>query len=134
VLALAAGMRPNGRRVALSRTLAVHALHLTARALRACDAMEITAARVWRIVVHAHPDHSFTVRVWVDGKLLLPDCVACTSATAIAYVAEALIDARQSDELAVRTQGKGGSHAFRAADAAAVGHWLAERMQNDGKR
>jgi hypothetical protein len=89
----------------------------------------VRAPRRWSVVLHRHEDASYTARVWVDGKLLRPDCVGCTDAAALAYAAEALVDARPEDQLALRTQGAGAIRTWDAADAISATRWLAERMQ-----
>lgn len=85
--------------------------------------------RLWNIVVHDHGDKTFTVRVWVDGKLLRPDCVACSVENALAYVEEALVDVHDGDQLEVRTQGDGDTSTFRAADAVTIIRWLEEHWR-----
>lgn len=64
----------------------------------------------------------------MDGKLLRPDCVACTGAATIAYVQEALVDVREHDTLSVRAQGEGGFRTTRVTDAAQALRWFKEQM------
>jgi hypothetical protein len=85
--------------------------------------------RRWNVVLHRHEDGSFTVRVWVDGKLLRPDCVGCSSAAALAYTAAAFVDACPNDQLALRTQGGGDIALCDATDAVGATRWLAERIK-----
>jgi hypothetical protein len=85
--------------------------------------------RRWNLVLHRHEDGSFTVRVWVDGKLLRPDCVGCSAAAALAYAAHALVDARPDDQLALRTQGDGHIEVCGVRDAIGATRWLAEQTE-----
>jgi hypothetical protein len=94
--------------------------------------LTVPSPRLWRIVVHQHNSSTFTVRVWVDGKLLLPDCAGCPAAAALAYIDEALVDARPDDRLSLRTQGEAGIRTFRATELEIARRWLEERMQRDG--
>jgi hypothetical protein len=89
--------------------------------------------RRWSVVVHQHEDASVTARVWVDGKLLLPDCVGCSGAGALAYVEEALIDVRPGDALELRAQGSGGIRTFRPPDPTVASRWLAYRLDADAE-
>lgn len=92
-------------------------------------AMSSPRPRRWSVVVHRHEDASFTARVWVDGKLLRPDCVGCSAAAALCYVADALVDAYPDDQLTLRTQGGGVVEASRAVDAPGAIAWLATRLE-----
>jgi hypothetical protein len=91
----------------------------------------IVAPRLWSIVLHRHTDASFTARVWVDGKLLLPDCVGRSRGTVLSYLGEALIDARGDDRLAVRSQGCGAIESFPATDPESAKQWLMEQLRSD---
>lgn len=93
-----------------------------ARPLRTASA--VSASRQWSIVLHEHDDASFTARVWVDGKLLRPDCVACPKAVAIAYLREALVDARAYDQLSLRAQGRRGIRSTRVTEVARAIRWF----------
>lgn len=84
--------------------------------------------RLWSIVLHQHEDASYTARVSVDGKVLLPECVACAGEAAIAYIVAALVDARLEDQLMLRAQGSGAIRTWRAKDAASAARWLSEQM------
>lgn len=88
----------------------------------------VPVPRIWNVVLHQHDDASFTARVRVDGKLLRPDCVACTGPATIAYLQEALIDVREADELAVRAQGKGGIRTAQVTDAAQAVGWFQQQI------
>ena len=88
----------------------------------------MSTPRRWNVVLHQHEDASFTARVWVDGTLLLPDCVACGTQAALEYVIEALVDVRPGDAIEVRTQGVTGVQSCRAPDASHVRRWLQEKM------
>jgi hypothetical protein len=94
----------------------------------------MSSHRLWNVVVHRHEDVSFTARVWVDGKLLLPECVGCPAAAALAYVEEALVDVRAADQLALRAQGSGGIRTFRASHSELALRWLDECMQAEGAK
>ena len=78
--------------------------------------------------MHQHEDSSFTARVRVDGRLLRPDCVACSRVATLAYVEAALVDARHADRLVVRVQGAGGIREFSTTRASEVMHWLASEV------
>ena len=84
----------------------------------------MSTPRRWNVVLHRHEDASFTARVWVDGKLLCPDCVGCSAAAALAYIADALVDAYPGDELALRTQGCGDIDTCQPSDAVSAIRWL----------
>jgi hypothetical protein len=91
----------------------------------------VSKPRVWSIVVHLHEDSSLTARIWVDGRLLRPDCVACTRTATLGYVEAALIDARREDKLVIRVQGKGGIRALSSQEAAQTVQWLREQLPVD---
>jgi hypothetical protein len=74
----------------------------------------VSKGRFWNIVLHRHDDASLTARVWVDGKLLRPDCVSQPAAPALAYLDAALLDVREGDPLTLRAQGSGGIRTLRA--------------------
>jgi hypothetical protein len=83
--------------------------------------------RLWNVVLHRHEDSTSTARVWVDGKLLLPGCIACSGHEALCYLGEALSDARRGDGLALRVQGRGGMRVFSTRDPSEAISWLAEQ-------
>lgn len=89
---------------------------------------KMSAPRFWNLVLHVHDDGSYTVRVWVDGHLLRPDCVACDAAAALHYVREALLDVRHQDTIEVRAQGALGADFCRPADAESAQRWLRAKM------
>jgi len=80
-------------------------------------------------VLHQHDDLTFTARVWVSGKLLLPDCVACGRDTTLSYIAAGLLDASHGDDrLVLRAQGQGVLRTFETREASLAMAWLAEQM------
>lgn len=66
------------------------------------------APRLWTIVCHAHTDGSLTVRVHVEGRLILPACESCQLDDALGYLDAVLVDFRENDRLSLRTQGTAG--------------------------
>ena len=84
-------------------------------------------------MVHRHEDSSLTARVWVDGQLLRPDCVACTRRATLRYVEAALVDIRGEDRLVLRVQGVGGLRAFPHQQTARALSWLAEQLPLDAR-
>jgi hypothetical protein len=89
----------------------------------------VQSPRLWNIVLHQHGDASCTARVWVDGKLLLPDCVGRPAAAALEYVGEALVDVRPEDRLALRVQGGAAIRTWRAEDVESATRWLSQRVE-----
>jgi hypothetical protein len=85
--------------------------------------------RQWQIVFHLHGDGTATVRIQVNGRLLMPGCAGLPVEEALGYVEAALIDCHAADQLSLRTQGSVGSiRSFRPTDAARGQIWLRERV------
>jgi hypothetical protein len=87
-------------------------------------------SRHWQIVFHLHADRSVTVRIHVDGRLLLPGCDGLPVDEALGYVDAALTDSHPADRLLLRTQGTVGAiKSTGVTDAAQAQAWLRERCR-----
>lgn len=86
-------------------------------------------SRQWQIVFHLHGDGTATVRIHVNGRLLMPGCGGLPVDEALGYVEAALVDCHTADQLILRTQGSVGSiRSIRHVDAKRGQIWLCDRV------
>lgn len=85
--------------------------------------------RQWQVVFHLHGDHSATVRIQSNGRLLMPSCDGLPIDEALGYVDAALLDCHPGDQLSLRAQGSVGSiRTMRLTDPELAQVWLRQRV------